>query len=378
MSDFTVSARKYRPGTFGSVLGQEHVSNTLRNAIKLNKIAHAFLFTGPRGVGKTTSARIFAKAINCENLQDGEPCNECVSCKNFNEGRSFNIYELDAASNNGVEYIRELNDQVRIPPQYGKYKIIIIDEVHMLSQAAFNAFLKTLEEPPAHAKFILATTEKHKILPTILSRCQIYDFKRITPDDAVKNLEEICEKEGITAEKQALYLIGQKADGAMRDALSIFDRLVSYKTDKQLTYQDVIENLNILDYEYYFKLTQLVYEENLTETLVLFNQIMSLGFDGHQFVVGFLEHFRNLMFALDPKTAALIESSTEVVERYKEQSKIVGPSLLLTALNILNQVDLNFKQSKNPRLLVELNLMKLCHLKSSLTVAQITTAEKKK
>lgn len=368
MEHFVVSARKYRPATFDSVVGQSHVTLTLKNAIKNEHLAHAFLFCGPRGVGKTTCARILAKTINCHNIgPDYEACNQCESCLAFNHSGSFNIYELDAASNNSVDDIRGLVEQVRYAPQGAKYKIYIIDEVHMLSTAAFNAFLKTLEEPPAYAIFILATTEKHKILPTILSRCQIFDFKRIRLQDSVDHLKRICEKEGITAEEDALHVVAQKAEGALRDALSIFDRIVSFSGNR-ISYQDVIANLNILDYDYYFRISDLFLNQDLAASLLLFDEILSKGFDAHQFLVGMSEHMRNLLMCKDPSTVKLLEVSENVAQRYLEQSKKMPASFLLNALNVLNQFDLNYKNSKNQRLHVELCLMKLSHIQSVLNL----------
>jgi DNA polymerase-3 subunit gamma/tau len=369
LSNFTVSARKYRPGVFETVVGQDHVTQTLKNAIKKDHLGQAFLFCGPRGVGKTTCARILAKALNCENLSDeGEPCGICPSCLAFAHQQSFNIYELDAASNNSVEDIRNLVEQVRFAPQQGKYKIYIIDEVHMLSTAAFNAFLKTLEEPPPYAIFILATTEKHKILPTILSRCQLFEFHRIGVKQIMGNLKDICEKEGIKAEDQALHVIAQKADGALRDALSIFDRLISSSGDT-LTYKDVIENLNLLDYEYYFKITDLVLNQELSETLLLFEEILTKGFDAHNFLNGLNEHIRNLLVGKDLNTLRLMEVSDEAMKHYAEQSKNSSMSFLLSAMNLLNQFDVNFKASKNGRLHIELALMKLCHLQNAVSLS---------
>ena len=362
MENYIVSARKYRPQTFDSVVGQQSITATLKNAIKNNHVAQAFLFCGSRGVGKTTTARILAKTINCENRTDNiEACDECNSCKTFNEGHSLNIYELDAASNNSVDDIRALIDQVRIAPQVGTKKVYIIDEVHMLSSQAFNAFLKTLEEPPAHAIFILATTEKHKIIPTILSRCQIFDFHRIQVKDIADHLQSIAEKEGITAEPDALHIIGQKADGALRDALSIFDQIVSF-TGNNITYQAVIDNLNILDYDYYFKIVEAALEENISESLLIFNEIISNGFDGHHFINGLAEHVRNLMVGKDPKTIDLLEVGADIKNRYLEQSQKTPLPFLLRALGVLNQADVQYKSSKNQRLHVELALMQLCSI----------------
>lgn len=378
MENFVVSARKYRPSTFESVIGQEHITHTLKNAIKNQQLAHAFLFCGPRGVGKTTCARILAKTINCTNLTpDYEACNECDSCRAFNSNASFNIYELDAASNNSVDDIRGLVEQVRYAPQGAKYKIYIIDEVHMLSAAAFNAFLKTLEEPPAYAKFILATTERHKILPTILSRCQVFDFHRIKIEDAVKQLKKIISNEGIDAEEEALHTIAQKADGAMRDALSIFDRIVS-SSGKHITYQDVITNLNILDYDYYFKAVDRMLQKDLPGMLLLFDEVLGNGFDAQHFLSGFSEHLRNLMVCKHPNTVKLLEVASTVATRFMQQSQASSSSLLLNALNILNKCELEYKSSKNPRLHVELTLMKLCHIQSMIDMQSAATDLKKK
>ncbi len=369
MENFVVSARKYRPATFDSVIGQEHITQTLKNAMRNNHLAHAFLFCGPRGVGKTTCARILAKTINCQNITtDMEACNECDSCKAFNEHASFNIYELDAASNNSVDDISGLVEQVRYAPQGAKYKIYIIDEVHMLSAAAFNAFLKTLEEPPPYAKFILATTERHKILPTILSRCQVFDFHRIRIEHAVAQLKKICTSEGITAEEEALHVIAQKADGAMRDALSIFDRIVSF-SGKNITYKDVILNLNILDYECYFKAVDLMLNKNLPDMLLLFNDVLTNGFDIQHFLNGFSEHIRNLLMCKYPNTVKLIEVAPAVAQKFMQQSAQSNVALLMNALNVLNKCELEFKASKNPRLHVELTLMKLTQLQSVLDAA---------
>ena len=363
MENFVVSARKYRPATFDTVVGQQSITNTLKNAINNNHLAQAFLFCGPRGVGKTSCARILAKTINCMNLSpETEACDECDSCKGFNEHHSFNIHELDAASNNGVDKIRELVDQVRFAPQVGKYNIYIIDEVHMLSQAAFNAFLKTLEEPPAHALFILATTEKHKIIPTILSRCQIFDFKRIQIADIANHLAYVAKNEGIEAEQEALHIIAQKADGALRDALSIFDQIISFCGDK-LTYQAVIQNLNILDYDYYFKVTDALYNADIPSALNGFNEILNNGFDGHHFINGLGMHFRNLLVAKDPTTLSLLEVGDSIKQRYLEQSNTWEQHHLLKALELCNKVDLNYRMSKNQRLLVEITLMQICGVK---------------
>jgi DNA polymerase-3 subunit gamma/tau len=363
MENFVVSARKYRPATFDTVVGQQSITNTLKNAINNNHLAQAFLFCGPRGVGKTSCARILAKTINCMNLSpETEACDECDSCKGFNEHHSFNIHELDAASNNGVDKIRELVDQVRFAPQVGKYNIYIIDEVHMLSQAAFNAFLKTLEEPPAHALFILATTEKHKIIPTILSRCQIFDFKRIQIADIANHLAYVAKNEGIEAEQEALHIIAQKADGALRDALSIFDQIISFCGDK-LTYQAVIQNLNILDYDYYFKVTDALYNADIPSALNGFNEILNNGFDGHHFINGLGVHFRNLLVAKDATTLSLLEVGDSIKQRYLEQSNTWEQHHLLKALELCNKVDLNYRMSKNQRLLVEITLMQICGVK---------------
>ena len=364
MENYIVSARKYRPMTFDTVVGQGALTTTLKNAIGSGRLAHAYLFCGPRGVGKTTCARIFAKTINCLNPQpNGEACGVCESCAAFNEGRSYNIHELDAASNNSVEDIRQLIEQVRIPPQIGKYKVFIIDEVHMLSQAAFNAFLKTLEEPPHHAIFILATTEKHKLLPTILSRCQIYDFNRMSVDNIVRHLKHVAEKEGITAEDAALNVIAQKADGGMRDALSIFDQVASF-CGGNITYQQTIENLNVLDYDYYFKLTDYFLEGRITECMLTFNEILSKGFEGQHFITGLASHFRNLLVSRDAQTVGLIEASEEVRNKYKEQAQKCTPKFLYRAMKLANDCDLNYKQSQNKRLLVELTLIETAQLSS--------------
>jgi len=363
MENFIVSARKYRPQTFDTVVGQSSITHTLKNAIRNNQLAQAFLFCGPRGVGKTTCARILAKTINCENLSAaGEACDHCQSCTSFNETASFNIYELDGASNNSVDEIRNLVDKVRIPPQMGKYKVYIIDEVHMLSASAFNAFLKTLEEPPAYAKFILATTEKHKIIPTILSRCQIFDFKRITVDDIVTHLAFVANKENIEAEETALHIIAQKADGAMRDALSIFDQLVSFAGNK-LTYEAVLENLNVLDYEYFFRITAQILNEDIPGTLITINEILGKGFDGQHFLIGFGEHLRNLLVCKDPVTVNLLETAPNIRLRYQEQAADCPVDFLLNYLDINNRCDLNYKISNNKRLHLELALMQMCSLK---------------
>lgn len=362
MEDYIVSARKYRPATFDSVVGQRALTTTLQNAIASGKLAHAYLFCGPRGVGKTTCARIFAKTINCLHpTQHGEACNECESCQAFNEQRSYNIHELDAASNNSVEDIRSLIEQVRIPPQIGQYKVFIIDEVHMLSTAAFNAFLKTLEEPPHHAIFILATTEKHKILPTILSRCQIYDFNRMGVNDTVEHLKYVAEKEGIAVEAEALNVIAQKADGGMRDALSIFDQVVSF-TGGNVTYQRVIENLNVLDYEYYFRITDCLLEHKVTDSLLLLNEILNKGFDGHHFITGLASHLRDLLVSQDEATLPLLEVSDSVKNRYREQAQKCKAQFLYRAIKVCNDCDLNYRTSKNKRLLVEITLIQVSQL----------------
>ena len=369
MDNFIVSARKYRPATFQTVVGQLHITGTLKNAIKNNQLAQAFLFCGPRGVGKTTCARILAKTINCESLSpDAEACGVCHSCISFQNGNSFNIHELDAASNNSVEDIRSLIEQVRIPPQAGRYKIYIIDEVHMLSQAAFNAFLKTLEEPPNYAIFILATTEKHKILPTILSRCQIFDFNRIRVEDIAKHLAEIAHKEGIAYDEDGLHLIAQKADGGLRDALSMFDQIVSFSS-KNVNYKSVIDNLNILDYDYYFKLTDAILSEDVANVLLLFDEILSNGFDGNHFITGLASHFRNLLVCKDASTLKLLEVSEGIRQKYTIQSQLASLSFLISALNISNQCDLNYKTSKNQRLQVELTLIKLCHIPAAVNLS---------
>jgi len=364
MGNFIVSARKYRPQTFDTVVGQQSITNTLKNAIVNDHLAQAFLFCGPRGVGKTTCARILAKTINCLNLKtETEACNECESCTSFNEQHSFNIHELDAASNNSVEDIRNLVEQVRIPPQVGDRKIYIIDEVHMLSQAAFNAFLKTLEEPPAHAIFILATTEKHKIIPTILSRCQIFDFKRIQVEDVATHLAKICEQENIEFEPDALHIIGQKADGALRDGLSIFDRMVSFNQAK-ITYKDTIENLNILDYDYYFKAVDQALKQDIPSSLLTFNEILQKGFDGHNFINGLAEHLRNVLVCKNPQTVELLEVGDTIKTKYVEQSQNCNQDFILRALEICNECDVQYKSSRNQRLLVELGLMQICSLSS--------------
>ena len=360
MEDYIVSARKYRPVTFDSVVGQKALTTTLKNAISSGKLANTYLFCGPRGVGKTTCARIFAKTINCTNRgADGEACGECESCKSFNEElRSYNVFELDAASNNSVDDIRNLTEQVRIPPMNGKYKVYIIDEVHMLSQAAFNAFLKTLEEPPKYAIFILATTEKHKIIPTILSRCQIYDFGRISNKDIVEHLKSVAQKEGVKAEQEALAVIAEKSDGGMRDALSIFDQVVSF-TAGNVTYQKTIENLNVIDYDYYFRFTDMFLEKRIPESLMLLSDILSKGFDGSHLISGLMLHLRNLLVSKDACTLPLLEVSDEMRERYKAQAAKCQPKFLFRALKICNDCDLNYRVSKNKRLLVELTLIRV-------------------
>ena len=370
MENFIVSARKYRPATFETVVGQQHITGTLKNAIKNNQLAQAFLFCGPRGVGKTTCARILAKTINCTNpTAEMEACGQCENCVSFQTGHSFNIHELDAASNNSVDDIRSLIEQVRIPPQAGKYKIYIIDEVHMLSQSAFNAFLKTLEEPPSYAIFILATTEKHKILPTILSRCQIFDFNRIQVEDISSHLATIAGRENIAFETDGLHIIAQKADGGLRDALSMFDQIASY-ANKNITYKAVIDNLNILDYDYFFKLTSYLTAAEVSQTLLLFDEILNNGFDGNNFINGLASHFRNLLVGKDGATIKLLEVSENIKQKYLEQCKQTELSFLLTALNLANSCDLNYKNSKNQRLQVELALIKMCHIRSVVHLAQ--------
>ncbi len=362
MENFVVSARKYRPATFDTVVGQNAITSTLKNAIKTNHLAQAYLFCGPRGVGKTTCARIFAKTINCENLsQTIEACGKCGPCLSFSESNSFNVFELDAASNNSVDDIRTLVDQVRIPPQIGQYKIYIIDEVHMLSQAAFNAFLKTLEEPPAYAKFILATTEKHKIIPTILSRCQVFDFNRITIDDIAKHLAYVAKNEKVKAETDALHIIAQKADGALRDALSMFDQLVSFSGDDGITYQSVLQNLNVLDYDYYFKAVESLLSNNTSSILMLANEVIENGFDGHHFITGLGEHLRNLLVSRDTITLKLIETSDNIREKYKEQAQLCSLPFLMKALELGSKCDLNYKIATNKRLLLELTLLQMCN-----------------
>lgn len=376
MENFVVSARKYRPQLFDSVVGQSHITTTLKNAIRTNHLAQAFLFCGPRGVGKTTCARILAKTINCENLsEEAEACGECESCRSFKNNASFNIHELDAASNNSVDDIRSLIDQVRYPPQSGKYKIYIIDEVHMLSTSAFNAFLKTLEEPPSYAIFILATTEKHKILPTILSRCQIFDFNRIQIQDMTKHLSKIASQEGIVADEDALELIAQKADGGLRDALSMFDLNVTFSKDNILRYSEVLDNLHILDYDYYFRMTEALLSTNIAESLLLFDEILKKGFDGHQFIVGLLEHFRNLLVCKDPVTVRLLEVSETVQQKYLAQSAKAPYSFLASTLSLGSACDLNYKTAKNQKLHVEICLLKLANIPNVLNLANLPARE---
>ena len=374
MENFIVSARKYRPATFDMVVGQDSITNTLKSAIKNNHLTQAYLFCGPRGVGKTTCARIFAKTINCSDLKEnGDACDKCESCLSFNTLRSFNIHELDAASNNKVDDIRSLTDQVRIPPQIGKYSVYIIDEVHMLSSSAFNAFLKTLEEPPSHAIFILATTEKHKIIPTILSRCQIFDFNRIRIEDIVGRLSYVAKNEEISAEEEALHIIAQKADGALRDALSIFDQIASL-SGKKITYRDVIENLNVLDYEYYFKTVESALCGDVSSVLMTFNEILEKGFDGHNFVSGLNSHFRDLLVSRDEITLSLLDATPSIKQRYLQQTKRCSEDFLFKALDAGSNCDISYKASKNARLHVELFLIKLCRL----TVPEAEESEKKK
>ncbi len=370
MSNFVVSARKYRPVRFEEVVGQEHVGRTLKNALKNDQLAHAFLFCGPRGVGKTTCARILAKVLNCRNATgDYEPCGECDPCRSFAQNASFNITELDAASNNSVEHIRALIEQVRFQPQQGRYKVFIIDEVHMLSQQAFNAFLKTLEEPPPYAIFILATTEKHKIIPTILSRCQIFDFKRIQVPDMVAHLQGICSAENITAEEEALHIIAQKADGALRDALSIFDRIVAF-AGRHIRYEDVIENLNVLDYDFFFKTVDAMLVQDVSQVLLVFNDVQNRGFDPDLFINGLAEHLRNLLVCQDEATLELLEGGEKLRERYARQARLTPPSFILTALSLANDCDVNYKMARNKRLHVEMALIKMNYLNQALTIAQ--------
>jgi DNA polymerase-3 subunit gamma/tau len=365
MENFIVSARKYRPQLFNTVVGQSHITNTLKNAIINKQLAQAYLFCGPRGVGKTTCARIFAKTINCFNINaNGEACDVCDSCTSFNSGASLNVYELDAASNNSVEDIRNLVDQVRFAPQLGQYKVYIIDEVHMLSAAAFNAFLKTLEEPPKHAKFILATTEKHKIIPTILSRCQVFNFNRIKTEDISSHLAFMAKEEHVSYEPEALHIIAQKADGGLRDACSIFDQMVAF-TGNHLTYKQVVENLNVLDYDYYFKITDAFLVQGLPEIMITFDDILKKGFDGHNFLIGLGEHLRNLLVSKDPQTVSLLEVSDALKIRYTEQSQKCNLTFLLKALSLISKTDVNYKSAKNQRLLVEMTLMQLTFLTAS-------------
>ncbi len=374
MSNFVVSARKYRPVRFDEVVGQRHVSQTLKNALQTDHLAHAFLFCGPRGVGKTTSARILAKVLNCDNrTEDYEPCNVCPSCVAFNNNASLNITELDAASNNSVDHIRALTEQVRFQPQQGEYKVFIIDEVHMLSQQAFNAFLKTLEEPPPYAIFILATTEKHKIIPTILSRCQIFDFKRIQPNDIIEHLQGICQQEGITADEDALHIIAQKADGALRDALSIFDRIVSFSGD-YITYEAVIENLNVLDYDYFFRAVDYILTEDRSGMMLLFDEVLKGGFDEDLFLNGLSAHVRDLLVCKDQATLQLLEVGDRLRERYRQQAGIAPADLLLTVLDLANDCDLNFKMARNKRLHVEMSLLRMVSIRRAFRNEPIAVA----
>lgn len=373
MDNFIVSARKYRPVAFNTVVGQLSITGTLKNAIRNNQLAQAFLFCGPRGVGKTTCARILAKTINCLNpTPETEPCNECSSCVAFNDSASFNIHELDAASNNSVDDIRNLVDQVRIPPQMGKYKVYIIDEVHMLSAAAFNAFLKTLEEPPAYAKFILATTEKHKIIPTILSRCQIFDFKRITVDDIAKHLAYVAQSEGVTFDPDALHIIAHKADGALRDALSVFDQMVNLG-DRNISRELVLENLNVLDYEYYFRIMEYMRTGNFKDTLLIVNEVIEKGFDGQHFITGMGEHLRNLLMSVDAATVKLIETSDVIRAKYREQAQMVSLQLLVDALDIINKCDVTYRTSNNKRLALEIPLIQICRLSGQMQMPVYTS-----
>lgn len=374
MENFVVSARKYRPDSFETVVGQPSITRTLINAIKSKQLAHAYLFCGPRGVGKTTCARIFAKTINCQNLgSDTEACRECESCQSFSQNRSFTIHELDAASNNSVEDIRNLTDQVRIPPQVGKYSIYIIDEVHMLSAQAFNAFLKTLEEPPAHAIFILATTEKHKIIPTILSRCQIFDFNRIKVSDIIEHLKKVAGEEGVEIDAAAMNIIAQKADGSMRDALSIFDQVVSF-SGKKVDYKTVVANLNVLDYDYYFKFTEAFLSGNYRQTLIIYNEILNNGFDSHNLINGLGGHFRNLLVTKDPETIQLMELSGEVADKYLESAKVCSEAFIFKGLDIINTCDIHYKQAKDSRLYVEICLLKLSTILSAPSISSASSA----
>ena len=369
MDKFIVSARKYRPQNFSTVIGQSHITTTLKNAINNNQLAHAFLFCGPRGVGKTTCARILAKTINCENrTSEGEACNKCNSCVSFDSGRSFNIHELDAASNNSVEDIRDLTDQVRFAPQAGVYKVYIVDEVHMLSSNAFNAFLKTLEEPPPYAIFILATTEKHKILPTILSRCQIFDFKRITTKDTVEHLQEITKKEKITAEKSALHVIAQKSEGCLRDALSILDKIASF-TGGNITYANTLEHLNILDEDYYFKLLEQMQQQQLTDALLLYDEINQKGFEGDTLLEGYAEFIRNLLICKDPKAARLLEVAEDFKSKYTQHAASTDTSWLIAALNIISEAAISYKQARNKKLHIELAIIKLTYLSQAIQLS---------
>ena len=369
MENYIVSARKYRPQTFEAVVGQQALTQTLQNAIRQNHLAHAYLFSGPRGVGKTTCARIFAKTINCLNPQNGfDACNECESCRAFNEQRSFNIHELDAASNNGVDDIRALTEKVRVPPQIGKYSVYIIDEVHMLSTGAFNALLKTLEEPPSYAIFILATTEKHKVLPTILSRCQVYDFERITVQDTIAYLQSVAQKEGVTVSEEALNVVAQKADGGMRDALSVFDQLVSF-CGNTITYEQTLEMLNVLDSDYYFRLVEHALRHDVTQALLLLNDVLVRGFDAGHFVTGFAQHLRDVLVSKDPQIVKLLVTSDAIRERYTAQAQLCAPQWLFTALDLINTCDINYRTAKNKRLTVELALVKLCQIGAAQTIA---------
>lgn len=371
MENYIVSARKYRPATFNSVVGQGHITNTLKNAIKNGKLAQAFLFCGPRGVGKTTCARILAKTINCTNLtEDIEACNECESCKSFNDSASYNVFELDAASNNSVDDIRRLIEQVNIPPQGSRYKVYIIDEVHMLSTQAFNAFLKTLEEPPSYAKFILATTEKHKIIPTILSRCQIFDFKRISNEDIARHLQYVASQEGITASSDALHVIAQKSEGCLRDALSMFDQMVTFSGSREISYECCIENLNVLDYGYYFKFVDYFRSGDLTNTLLLYQKVLDKGFDNQHFITGLSEHLRNLMVSLDPQTTSLLEVSDKAKAKYAEQAQQCRLILLLKYLEISSEAELHYREALNKRLFIEVALMKMSQLVPRMATAQ--------